>query len=107
MIDDLRRQDLDLIRAKINLETARIPWRELQRPFAAGKVMHVAAELDLVEVACAIEQDDVARVEHWTREAALRPVSDADARRWIAADAQLWAVVVKPWVLVQIPESDP
>ena len=107
MIDDLRRQDLELIRAKLNLETARIPWRELQRFFAAGKVLRVAAGLDLVEVACALEQDDVARVEDWTRAAALRPVSDAEARQWIASDALLWAVVVKPWVLVQESEPDP
>ncbi len=107
MIDDLRRQDLDLIRARINLETAQIPWRELQRFFAAGKVLRLAAGLDLVEVACALERDDVARVEDWTRAAALRPVSDDEARHWIERDALLWAVVVKPWVLVQSPEPGP
>lgn len=107
MTDDLRRQDLELIRAKINLETAQIPWRELQRFFAAGKVLRVAAGLDLVEIACALEQDDVARVEDWTLAATLRPVSDDEARQWIASDALLWAVVVKPWVLVQAPEPGP
>ena len=106
MNDELRHQDRDLIRAKINLETARIPWRELQRFFAAGKVMRVAAGLDLVEVAVCIEQDDLGPVEAWIANGELHPVDDAEARRWIADDALLWAVVVKPWVLVQTLETN-
>ncbi len=107
MSEARRRRDHDLIRAKINLETAQIPWRELQRFFAAGKVLRVAAGLDLVAVACAIERDDVARVADWTGSDALRPVGDDEARQWIESDARLWAVVVKPWVLVQPPETGP
>lgn len=99
-------RDLELIRARINLETARIPWRELQRFFAAGKVMRVGPGLDLVEVAVCIEQDDLDRVEAWTSSGELQPVGDVEARRWIEDDAQLWAVVVKPWVLVQISATD-
>ncbi len=106
MSDELRRQDRDLIRARINLETAKIPWRELQRWFAAGKVLRVDAALDLVEVAVSIEQDDLEAVEAWTANGELCPVGDAEARRWIAEDALLWAVVVKPWVLVQSVEAD-
>ena len=107
MSDAPRRQDQDLIRAKINLETGQIPWRELQRFFAAGKVLRVTAGLDLVEVACAIERDDVVRVADWTASNALRPVGDDEARQWIEVDARLWVVVVKPWVLVQPLESGP
>ena len=101
MIEELLRQDRELTRAKINSETAKIPWRELQRFFAAGKVMLVAAELDLVDVAVAFQQDDVDRVRQWTDDSRIAPVSDDLARGWIDADASLWAVVVKPWVLVQ------
>ena len=108
MIDELLRQDRELVRAKINTETAKIPWRELQRFFAAGKVMLVVDELDLVDVAYALQQDDVAQVQAWTERFQLFPVSDDQARRWIDEDAMLWAVVVKPWVLVQAidPEED-
>ena len=109
MIDELLQQDRELLRAKINSETAKIPWRELQRFFAAGKVLLVAAELDLVDVAYAMQQDELAKVERWTDSFELFPVSDDLARRWIEADASLWAVVVKPWVLVQEinPEQTP
>ena len=102
-LEALLQQDRDLIRAKINAETAKIPWRELQRFFAQGKVMLVVAELDLVDVAFAVRQDEVSRVEAWIRSARLGPVSDDQARGWFEQEARLWAVVVKPWVLVQEP----
>ena len=31
----------------------------------------------------------------------IAPVADAQAKEWIGNDATVWAVVVKPWVLVQ------
>lgn len=103
MIEELLRRDRELKRARINSETARIGWSELQRFFAAGKVMRVDSELDLVDVAYALEQDDIEQVKKWTDSMQIGPVADAQAREWIEADATLWAVVVKPWVLVQEP----
>ena len=101
MIEELLRQDRELKRAKIISETARIPWLELQRFFAAGKVMLVAPELDLVDVAFALQEDDIEQVKTWTEALQVMPVPDDQAKEWIASDALLWAVVVKPWVLVQ------
>ena len=101
MIEELLRQDRELKRAKINSETAKIPWSELQRFFAAGKVMWIDSGLDLVDVAYALEQDQIEQVKQWTEALQLAPVSDQQARRWISSDTSLWAVVIKPWVLVQ------
>lgn len=101
MIDELLQRDREFARTKINSETARIPWRELQRFFAAGKVYQVHADLDLVDVACALHEDDIERVRNWTDTAQLVPVADERARAWLDSEASLWAVVVKPWVLVQ------
>ena len=100
-VEALLRQDSELIRAKINSETAKIPWHELQRFFAQGKVMLVAADLDLVDVAFAVQQDDVEQVAVWTETNRLGPVTDEQARSWFDDDVSMWAVVVKPWVLVQ------
>jgi hypothetical protein len=101
VIEELLRQDRELKRAKINSETAKIPWLELQRYFAAGKVMQVSAELDLVDVAYAIEQDEIEQVQEWTAANQLGPVSDGQARDWVSSKPSLWTVVIKPWVLVQ------
>lgn len=101
MIEELLRQDRELKRAKIISETAKIPWHELQRFFAAGKVMLVAPGLDLVDVAYALQEDDVEPVKVWTESRQVATVSDDQAKDWITDDTTLWAVVVKPWVLVQ------
>lgn len=88
-------------KAKICLETAKIPWRELQRFFAAGKVYKVDAELDLTAVALGLSRDDRDCVQDLIRQKKLTTVSDSQALRWYDEDIQLWAVVVKPFVLVQ------
>ena len=41
----------------------------------------------------------------WTESGKLAGASDDQAKRWIASDALLWAVVIKPWVLVQEIET--
>ena len=101
MIEELLQQERELERAKIVSETAKSPWQELQRFFASGKVIWVANELDLVEVACALQQDDVRRVSDWKENLQLAAVSDDQARQWISDDSLLWAVAVKPWIIVQ------
>lgn len=106
MIEELLRQDRELKRARIISETAKIPWQELQRFFAAGKVMLVAPGLDLVDVAHALQEDDVDQVKIWTEALQVMPVSDDQAKDWITSDELLWAVVVKPWILVQTISPD-
>ena len=91
----------DSLRLKLNAETARMPWHDLQRFFAAGLVVVVADSLDLIEVAVAFTTDDKATVEAWMRLQEVARATDAQAERWHAEDPQLWTVVVRPWILVQ------
>ncbi len=91
----------EIFRAKVNLETSRIAWKELQRFFASGVAVAVDAELDLVEVALQFSKDNKAQVERWLLTGKVGKVSDEQAATWVAADADMWAVVVSPWVLVQ------
>lgn len=100
-----------LEKTKVNLETASIPWAELQRFFAAGLAIAVAGELDLVEVAYQFSQDNKTQVEQWLNAGQIGPVSDGQAGIWVAENSMVWAVVVRPWVLVQAciyaPASNP
>ena len=95
--------DTDL-RIKINRETARLPWAELEKHFAQGNVVYVSPELDLVDVAVRVSHDDKDSISRWMAEGKIAKVSDVQASRWAAADAQVWASVVCPFVLVQ-PEK--
>lgn len=83
-------------------ETARLSWGEIERLFGAGKVVRVAGELDLVAVAKAFADDDAPALRDWMQSAAVGLLDDATAVRWSTeASADLWGVVVRPWVLVQ------
>ena len=96
----------EILRAKVNMETSRIDWKELQRFFAGGAAVEVSTRLDLVEVALQMHADNKAQIESWLSAGTIGKVTDAQAAAWLAADAEVWAVVVSPWVLVQnIPET--
>lgn len=96
----------EISRARVNQETARIAWKELLRFFAAGTVIAINPELDLVDVAIQISQDNKALIEAWMLEGKIVKVSDDQAREWLDADAMLWATVVKPWILVQLEKPE-
>ncbi|WGZ93983.1 MAG: DUF2288 domain-containing protein [Candidatus Thiothrix putei] len=90
------------LRDRLNLETARIGWHELERYFAGGKVIHVDATLDLVEVATTIAEDNTHRLQQWLHAKQVAQLRDETAIGWANHHPDnLWAVVVAPWVLVQ------
>jgi hypothetical protein len=90
-----------LLRAKLEGETAKIAWRELQRFFANGTAIYVAPTLDLVEVAAEISNNNKAQISIWQDNGELGQISDGLALEWYEANALMWSVVVRPWVLVQ------
>lgn len=91
--------------ARINGETARIGFAELQRFFAQGRVIAVEPDLDLVEVACQFHQDNTVQVRAWIAAAQVGPLDDGRAAAWLEAGQEVWSVVVRPWVLVQLPAA--
>ncbi len=89
------------LRHKLNLETARAPWRELQTFFASGMVLNVSKDLDLVMVGEQFAADNKAMFEEWLGSGKVAQVSDQQALAWYEADATVWTLVIKPWILVQ------
>jgi hypothetical protein len=89
------------LRLKVNRETARLPWTELLKHFAAGNVVWVANSLDLVDVAVRVSHDDKANISLWMNAGLLSKVNDEQAQAWLETNAELWAVVVSPFILVQ------
>lgn len=87
--------------ATLNQETAKIRWHELQRFFASGNAIAVDKSLDLTSVAAQIVADNSAQIKQWMEAQLVDVVTDAQAQAWYEQDAIVWAVVIKPWVLVQ------
>jgi hypothetical protein len=61
----------------------------------------VAPELDLLDVASELAADNKARFEQWLSGGQVSDVAPDLARAWYDRNAELWAVVIAPWVLVQ------
>jgi len=93
------------LRHKLAAETGEIAWQELERHFARGVLIVVAPELNLIEAAARIAEDDKSALQEWIRSGLVARATDDHARRWADSKSPLWAVVVAPWVLVQ--ESRP
>jgi len=89
------------IKARLNLETSRIHWHDLQTYYARGQVVRVAADTDLLNVACELAGDNKAQFEHWLASGKVGDVAPDLARAWHQNNTELWAVVIAPWVLVQ------
>ncbi len=88
-------------KAKIVAETAKISWKDLEKFYAQGKLILVSESLNLVEVGYSISLDDATRIIEWMEGGLLLKQFDAQARTWHAQDAEVWSVVIHPWVLVQ------
>jgi hypothetical protein len=85
----------------INLETARISWIELEVYYAGGNVISVSPELDLIDVALVITNDDSEQLKAWTTQGLIDNVTDEQAKQLHETDATVWAVVIRPWILIQ------
>jgi len=91
----------DILRAKLNLETAQLAWPELERHFARGDVIKIAPGMDLVDAALNVAENNAATVQQWLTDGRIARAELTDAEDWHARQPMFWAVVVAPWVLVQ------
>ncbi|MEX1056495.1 MAG: DUF2288 family protein [Natronospirillum sp.] len=85
----------------LNTETARISWLELQPQFARGHVILVQPSIDLIHVARELIRDHKAQFQAWLDDGQIAGVTNAQAQTWYDTQAEVWAVVVAPWVLIQ------
>ncbi|UGV29544.1 DUF2288 domain-containing protein [Halopseudomonas aestusnigri] len=82
--------------------TAQIEWKVLEPHFARGDLLAVDAALDLVQVASAMMEDNSEAIKGWMDAGQLQVATDSCAADWAERNPDtLWAVVIRPWVLVQ------
>ncbi len=97
--------DAELIK-RLNGETAKIEWHQLQKHYASGNLLLVKQGFDLIEVATAMHRDNTAQIKLWLDSHALCEVSDSQAQVWYDNNSILWAVVIPPFILVQETSSE-
>ncbi len=94
-------EEQEMLKTKINTETAQVAWAELQPHYARGSVIWLAPHMDLVQVALSLCEDDKASFQQWLDAGDVSLVKDEQALQWVEGDTDLWCTVVAPWVLVQ------
>ena len=97
---DKQTPELDL-KQKLNLETGKLSWPELQTYFARGVVIIVKPGLDLIDVAAELSKDNASLIEEMIGKGDIVRANDNHARCWLETSPLFWSVVVSPWVLVQ------
>lgn len=85
----------------LNAQTGQLNWQELEPHFAKGVVIKVSPDLDLIEVATAVVEDNKEQVGAWMESRQIAHAIEKDAMEWGVRDPIFWAVVTAPWVLVQ------
>ena len=95
------KDDTSELITRLNRETAKIEWHQLQKHYAFGSVISVAPGFDLIKVAIALHRDDTTQVKQWLSEKLVTKVNDTQAQRWYDEKTSVWALVIPPFVLVQ------
>ena len=97
--------DKQALIARLNSETAKISWLELQKHYAPGTVLGVAPTADLIKVAVALNEDNTAQIQTWLSDKSVFEIADQQAMDWYENQTILWALVIPPFVLVQEPST--
>ena len=90
---------------KLHSETAKIFWLDLQPYFANGSLLAVDNSLDLIKVAVEFAEDNADQLKDKIESGLICAPSNDQARAWYADNTNFWAVVVAPFVLVQLVED--
>jgi hypothetical protein len=95
-------EDLSL-RARLERSLGPVLASDLTAHLARNGVWIVGPQLSLLDCAVAIAEDDTESVSAWLADGSLRRPSPDERARWPADADRTWlAVVVQPFVLVQL-----
>lgn len=87
---------------KLNLETAVIKWKDLQVFFAQGKLLVVDNSADLIDSAELLAENAIDSVEQLIASDKISFATIDWVKRYCAEETLVWAVVVSPYVLIQL-----
>lgn len=93
---------MDELRKKLAEELDTVDWRALRAQAGRDSVILVAAELELVEVACCVAKDRSTEVAGWIGSGQLRKPTVEELAAWEREpDKSFRMLIVAPYVLIQ------
>lgn len=94
--------ELDEIGAELVRQTALIRWSELAHQHAAGNILGVAVHLDLIDIGRAMQADRSDLLATWLADGSVYRIDDLRAIEWQRENTQFWALVIAPFVVIQM-----
>ncbi len=88
-------------REQLQQECAPLFYKEVERFFAKGMLVLVSKNVDIINVALIIQDDNVQALQKLIDEGQVVRVNDNHAIQWSQQQSQLLAVTAVPWLLVQ------
>jgi len=88
-------------RSKLEAEIGPAHWKVIRPHFLRGAIIIVSPELDLIDVAVKVAEDDTTAIKTWIEEGKLTKPFPEDAKTWEEEKKELTSLVVDPFVLVQ------
>lgn len=85
----------------LNEQAGKMVWAELEKHFARGVVIKIAVDMDLIDVAATIIEDNKTQIEEWMALSKVSNVTAEDAKNWVERQPEFWGVVAAPWVVIQ------
>jgi hypothetical protein len=92
------------LQEKLNLETALIPWKDLELFFAKGHLLIVDHECDLIHVASQIGSHQIDAIESLIYKNLIQFATPRWIKKNCSETTLFWAVVIAPYVFVQLKQ---
>ncbi len=90
------------LKQKLNFETARISWKEIETFFAKGVLLQIEAGEDLVNTADLIASNNVKEIENLILNKKIAFATPEWVKKNCLPNTELWTVVVAPYVVCQL-----
>ncbi|MEE4246032.1 MAG: DUF2288 family protein [Kangiellaceae bacterium] len=100
-VNDQQAQLEQLELAKINMDTAKASWQELEVFFARGQIIAVDKQLDLVQVAKQLMDDNKEFFEQQLEQGYIIKPDIDWVKKNCHATTLFWTTVIAPYVLIQ------
>ncbi len=98
----MKTEDTRPVRERLESEIGTVLASDLQAHMARGVVVVVDGALSLLDVAVAVAEDDVAKVQTWIDAAQMKNPSAEQIESWRdTPERPFRSVIVRPYVLIQ------
>jgi hypothetical protein len=94
------------MRASFKRDLGEVRWRELRIHLQRDSIIWVAPELDLIETAVAVAEDDKAKVEQWISSGLIGKPENDSLDQWEGElDTTFRMLIVQPFILIQTVQN--